>query len=65
MDLKVGEQFVSILVLGKKRFLDVRRVNRVCIEREREGERCRERGLRGWNSYCTFNNKECFTRVTT
>ena len=42
MDLKVGEQFVSILVLGKKRFLDVRRVNRVCIERGRERDVERE-----------------------
>ena len=35
MELKVGEQFVSILVPGRKRFLDVQRINQVRIERER------------------------------
>ena len=64
MDLKLSEQFVSTLVPGKKRFLDMRRVNRVSIERERERDGGREKELRGWNSYCTFNNKERFTRVT-
>ena len=35
MGLKVGEQLVSILVPGRKRFLDVQRTNQVWIERER------------------------------
>ena len=38
MDLKVNEQFVSTLVPGKKRLLDVRRVNRVWIERSGRGK---------------------------
>ena len=33
MGLKVGEQLVSILVPGRKRFLDVQRTNQVWIER--------------------------------
>ena len=39
MDLKVGEQFVSILVPGEKRFLDVRRACKSSLDWEREGGR--------------------------